>query len=130
MYRPDIIISDFNLPLKRGDEVLEEITVSMGIVTVKRHLSYIDERLALKINELQSETGALLPDNLHDSALADLLVEMADQALYTAKKTFCTSCKFNSGKSELFIDNKCPQCGSPDLIFGRNKIDYFGTAAI
>lgn len=54
-----------------------------------------------------------------------LLIDMADKALYQAKNTVCTNCDFRSEKSELFIDNKCPKCGSDELFIGRDKTAVF-----
>ena len=57
--------------------------------------------------------------------ISKILLEMADLALYQAKKTICKKCKFNSEKNTYFKESKCPNCRSTDLITGRNKVVGF-----
>jgi predicted RNA-binding Zn-ribbon protein involved in translation (DUF1610 family) len=57
--------------------------------------------------------------------LAELLLYMADMALYRAKTTYCTQCNFFSVGKEVFKDIKCPQCGSVDMVRGRDNIMAF-----
>jgi predicted Zn-ribbon and HTH transcriptional regulator len=50
---------------------------------------------------------------------------MAHTALLKAKETVCRKCGFHSKKAGLFGDNKCPECHSNDLLFGRDKVVKF-----
>ncbi|HEY1407283.1 MAG TPA: hypothetical protein VF857_11785, partial [Spirochaetota bacterium] len=60
-------------------------------------------------------------DKLKES-VSEILMKLADNALYLAKKTECRKCGFSSEKSNIFPDGKCPECGSMDLDAGRNKV--------
>jgi len=57
--------------------------------------------------------------------IADVLIAIADKALYEAKSTVCQECGFKSEKAELFVNNKCPNCQSLKILNGRNKISIF-----
>ncbi len=57
--------------------------------------------------------------------ISKILLKMTEMALDKAKQTNCEKCKFCSVKSQIFIDNKCPNCGNKDLVWGRNKVVAF-----
>jgi diguanylate cyclase (GGDEF)-like protein len=59
------------------------------------------------------------------SRCADILVECADRALYESKRTKCPSCGAASLKDDNFRGGKCPACGNPDILSGRNRITLF-----
>jgi predicted RNA-binding Zn-ribbon protein involved in translation (DUF1610 family) len=59
----------------------------------------------------------------------DLLIKMADKALYFAKSTVCTTCGFSSLNEDEFHDDCCPRCGGEAIIPGRNKIVTFGSVS-
>jgi two-component system cell cycle response regulator len=56
------------------------------------------------------------------SKIVELLISLADQAMYRAKSTVCSSCGFSSAEEALFASGQCPQCKKKRIIKGRNKI--------
>jgi two-component system cell cycle response regulator len=54
--------------------------------------------------------------------IVELLISLADQAMYKAKSTICSSCGFASAEEALFAAGKCPRCKKKKIIKGRNKI--------
>jgi hypothetical protein len=58
--------------------------------------------------------------------IAEVLIKLADEALYQAKSTYSTWCSFHSVDAKVFQKGTCPECGNKELIPGRNKITRFG----
>jgi diguanylate cyclase (GGDEF)-like protein len=57
--------------------------------------------------------------------IPDVLVLLADRALYAAKTTSCRGCSFHSEHAESFAEGRCPKCGSTDLEQGRDRTIVF-----
>ncbi|MDA3851127.1 MAG: diguanylate cyclase [Spirochaetaceae bacterium] len=112
-----------------NDESIK-ITASFGISSLIDDQNYICKKL--NINNLK-ELYEVVPLKDTDWAqierkkkeLCNIMIEMADMALYHAKSTLCNSCGFKSEKEKDFVDSVCSLCGSPELILGRNKIVMF-----
>jgi diguanylate cyclase (GGDEF)-like protein len=54
--------------------------------------------------------------------ISELLIELVDQELYRAKSSLCHSCNYSSLKTEAFINQQCPACGSANISHGRDRI--------
>ncbi len=106
------------------------VSSSFGVASLKDHRGHITKKLG--INSLE-EIYERRSRNKHDwekvenlkEKISEILIKMADDALYRAKKTICNDCGFESEKNNIFANNKCPKCGSDDLDPGRNKIIGF-----
>jgi len=102
------------------------ITASFGISSLLGNRKKICEELDVPDLNL---LFAIMPGTIVDweaikkkkSQIPNILISFADMALYRSKRTTCSRCFFNSGKADLFIDGKCPECGSSDLVKGRDK---------
>ncbi len=121
---------------KFGEMVVEynnqkvNITVSFGIASVLDDEEYICKKLNIQnLSEIYEVSDSTKTDWEHiketKHQLNALVVDMADKALYMAKSTICKSCSYKSEKSQLFENNKCPECGSQDIVSGRDKIVSF-----
>jgi diguanylate cyclase (GGDEF)-like protein len=106
------------------------VTLSFGLVSLKDHASYIEKKLDLACvsemfegRDVATTDWEKMKEKKHQ--LAELLLYMADMALYRAKTTYCTQCNFSSVGKEVFKDIKCPQCGSVDMVRGRDNIMAF-----
>lgn len=115
-------------PLKHDSEQLV-VTASFGVSSLKDYATYIEEKL--DISSLESMFLTLDDSNTQSDALKEkkeqllfLLIEMADQALYQAKRTTCLDCEFTSEKA-VFENDQCPECHSSHLEKGRNRVKVF-----
>ncbi|MBI9098845.1 MAG: diguanylate cyclase, partial [Spirochaetaceae bacterium] len=118
----DLLVEEGDLKVK--------ITVSFGIASLLDDEKYICRQLGIdSLSEIYEITDTAHTDwkkvKELKQQLNSLIVEMADQALYMAKSTICHDCSFKSEKTALFIDDKCPECGSRHLTPGRDKIVTF-----
>jgi diguanylate cyclase (GGDEF)-like protein len=57
--------------------------------------------------------------------IRDLLIDMADKALYRAKRARCGHCRWQSTAEAEPSDYTCPQCGQKDLVKGRDRVVAF-----
>ncbi len=105
------------------------VTSSFGVSSLKDHATYIEQKLGVSsleslfviLNESSEKPGYLSEKK---QELISLLIEMADQALYTAKSTRCIDCGFASEKS-VFKNSRCPKCQSSNLKPDRNQVKLF-----
>jgi diguanylate cyclase (GGDEF)-like protein len=108
------------------------VTASFGVSSLRANAANIEKSLNLTcvkdIFEV-SDLGAADWDSIDDTKkrIADVLLNMADMALYEAKYTYCGSCGYHSENADNFINGKCSVCGSEDLTRGRNKVVMFGS---
>ncbi len=106
------------------------ITSSFGIASLKDNAEYIEKTLQIAnlkdIYEIKNptETDWQKIDNIKFQ-ISELLLKMADTALYDAKQTACRECGFSSKKPHDFLNDRCSQCNSDNLELGRNKIITF-----
>ena len=106
------------------------ITASFGISSLENNSEYISKKLGIThLSKIYSTASEKNPDwekkNEMKMKLVDILIKIADMALYEAKSTTCKKCNFKSLQADIFKDNTCPQCKSRDLIIGRDKIIKF-----
>jgi len=113
-----------------GTEI--SITASFGVSSLRANAANIEKSLNITcVKDLfeVSDLGAADWDSIDDTKkrIADVLLNMADMALYEAKYTYCGSCGYHSENADNFINGKCSVCGSEDLTRGRNKVVMFGS---
>jgi len=106
-----------------------KITSSFGVSSLLENEEYICNSLNIKslkyiyeINNPKNENWDLIEK--YKEYIANILIKMADISLYKAKQNICRKCGFIS-QNNKFTDNKCPECGSLDIIKGKNKVVYF-----
>lgn len=106
------------------------VSASFGIASLMANEEYICQKLGINnladIYSIKDNTAVdwvKIEGIKHE--ILDLLISMADQALYEAKKTYCNACRFNSAKQELFVNHTCPECLSSNIVKGRDKIVLF-----
>lgn len=117
------------MEIEYSNEIIS-FSASFGIASLMDDSEYICRELKLNsLSELydiiDKENADWLFIDQKKEELVDLLIKMADEALYHAKSTICEKCNYSSEKSELFVDGICPECGSNKLILGRNKLVCF-----
>lgn len=93
------------------------VTSSFGLVNLK---TSCPER-AEKLGELKALDGEEELLAFTETVIKELL-ELADRAMYIAKKSSCRSCGFSSQRAALFTDGLCHRCGSDNLDMGRDRI--------
>ncbi len=54
--------------------------------------------------------------------IPDVLISIADKAMYESKRTTCTDCGFQSSEPEGFADSECPECKSARFVIGRDRV--------
>ncbi|HOV15531.1 MAG TPA: diguanylate cyclase, partial [Spirochaetota bacterium] len=106
-------------------ETKNKITMSYGIASFVSSETYICNKLSIdsfdKLYSVKDDNNWEEINNLKSKA-SDILIELADIALYKAKSTICMSCGFTSTKESDFDEDRCIKCGSNKLIMGRDKI--------
>jgi diguanylate cyclase (GGDEF)-like protein len=112
-------------------EVAEmSVNASLGLASLKDNADYIEKILNIEslenIYEIKN-ANEVDWNKIEDYKvrISEILLKMADMSLYRAKQTVCNKCGFRSGKVHIFSDNKCPECNSDELLFGRNKVVVF-----
>ncbi|OPZ88745.1 MAG: Sensor histidine kinase TodS [Firmicutes bacterium ADurb.Bin419] len=110
--------------------IVIKITSSFGIVSLMKNKHYISQKLDIpdlknifEVDPKEVNNWNAVEDNKF--RISNLLVSMADIALYEAKSTKCNTCGFSSVKKSDFPDNKCSKCDSDDISIGRNKCVVF-----
>ncbi|MEN8907165.1 MAG: diguanylate cyclase [Clostridiales bacterium] len=103
-----------------------KFTSSFGIAALIRNTDLICKELEIKnlnnlfnINPVNIDNWEEIERKKKD--LPNILILLADKALYYAKKTKCNNCNFSSDKANDFPKQKCPKCSSERLIQGRNR---------
>lgn len=106
------------------------ITLSFGLASLIDNQDYILKKLKIKdikdiyeVKDKESADWQLIEQ--YKTKIAELLLDMADKALYESKFTICNKCNFKSDKSNDFNNNQCPRCSSKDLNHGRDKVSIF-----
>ncbi len=111
-------------------EINIDITLSIGITSLFACSEYILQKLGIEnLNELY-------PVNTDDSTdwskisslkknMIDLLLTMADQAMYQAKKMTCHDCNYQMIFKKQEEPGHCPHCGSSNILKGKNRIEIF-----
>ncbi len=107
------------------------ITASFGIASLRDNADYLQRILHLDTLEgifevKQSKEVDWKKIELCKLKISDLLIKMADQALYAAKQTSCRHCGFVSEKQSVWQSGCCPRCSSADIFSGRNRVVAFG----
>ncbi|MBN1396914.1 MAG: GGDEF domain-containing protein [Bacteroidetes bacterium] len=106
------------------------ISSSFGVASLKDNAAYIEKTLKIagleEIYEINNpaRTDWQKIENIKFQ-ISELLLQMADTALYKAKQTECNKCGFVSKDPHDFLKNRCSKCKSTELIKGRNKIVAF-----
>ncbi len=118
-----------DLKLKYGDTGIA-ISASFGAASLIDNGSFLCS--ALKISGLREIFEVDDKKNTDwdringiKNTMAELLIEMADKALYRAKSTVCRDCGFESVNQDKFGKGICPVCRGENLEIGRNKISPF-----
>ncbi len=106
------------------------VSTSIGVSSLKENAAYIEKELNLSSIENIYETRNTNKVNWNSLEkikfqITELLLKMADIALYSAKQTACSKCNYSSEKAHTFFNNTCPKCSGNDLILGRNKVALF-----
>jgi diguanylate cyclase (GGDEF)-like protein len=109
------------------------VTASLGVASLRDNAGYVGDILHLgdlkDIFEVrrtkQADWEKIEREKLK---IADLLVKMADRALYTAKQTSCGGCGYASTKQSHWHTPRCPRCGGTEIIRGRNRVVAFSGA--
>ena len=106
------------------------ITASFGISSLKDNEDHITKKMnieSLKNIYEVTDTDNVNWDKINEYKLqvVDIIMEIADSALYKAKQTICKQCGFNSTDAQLFKQKKCPECNSNELIIGRDRVVVF-----
>lgn len=57
--------------------------------------------------------------------ILEMLIRMCDDALYKSKRSVCRGCGFESEKTDQFKNGACPQCGTRQIEYGRNRIKIY-----
>lgn len=122
------------LSLQYNDNIIR-VTSSFGISSLFEYENYICSKIpGVNKQSLKEIFSVDNPDEVNWQKINEkkqqilaIILEMADQALYKAKSTICTSCSYSSTKHEHFDVNKCPDCGKSELVYGRNKVVKFET---
>lgn len=103
------------------------LTLSIGVASLRdpeskigSELGFADLRDLFEVANPESADWDKI--NILKSRAAELLLNLADKALYQAKKTHCLHCGFQSEKETVFENRKCPQCGSLSLKHGRDQV--------
>ncbi|MBN1798761.1 MAG: diguanylate cyclase [Spirochaetales bacterium] len=106
------------------------ISSSFGVASLKDNAKYIEKTLKIaNLKDIYEVDNAAEADwqkieNIKFQ-ISELLLKMADTALYKAKQTECKKCGFVSKKSHDFLNDRCSKCKSDELIKGRNKVITF-----
>jgi diguanylate cyclase (GGDEF)-like protein len=104
-----------------------EITLSIGISSLIDYGDYISRKINIhniadiyNIGNPEKEDWDKISEC--KNKIADIMIEMADEALYKAKTSMCHKC----GKNMLEIQSSenpiCTECGSTDIEIGRNRV--------
>lgn len=102
-----------------------KVSASFGIVSLRQHHESIikaAEELGLKAVDNNEWMGDIVMINGMPDRLPQILVSLADQAMYISKRTRCNTCLFESTVDNDFKDGVCRNCGSADIDKGRDKI--------
>jgi diguanylate cyclase (GGDEF)-like protein len=106
------------------------IFASFGIASLRDNSAYIMKKL--KISNLKQIFAIVDPRKTDwvkirsvKTRIAEIILEMADDALHQAKRTRCRGCGHRSDKKETFTNGACPKCGGTELVPGGNKICMF-----
>ncbi len=114
------IITEERTPTAKG---AVGITVSFGISSLIDNSERIES--SLRIESLEGIYNVTDPQNADwktinelKKRVGEILLELADDALYQAKRDYCASC----GKPVKEHVQLCPDCKSADIRKGRNRI--------
>jgi diguanylate cyclase (GGDEF)-like protein len=107
-----------------------KITASFGVASLIDNEKYICK--ALQVNSLKDIYDVKHPNSAdwdkiakYKHKISELLLKMADFALYNAKRTKCTTCGYSPQKPEAFENNTCPKCKGNSISPGRDKVVAF-----
>jgi diguanylate cyclase (GGDEF)-like protein len=111
-----------------GKEI--SVSSSFGVASLKDNAKYIEKTLSIAdLKNIYEINNAAQTDWQKIESvkfqISELLLKMADMALYKSKQTKCEKCGFVSQKPHDFINDRCPKCKSHQLIKGRNKVIAF-----
>ncbi len=118
-----------NNKLIHNDRVIS-ISSSFGVASLKDNAKYIEKTLHISnlkdIYEINNtaETDWQKIEKIK-FLISELILRMADMALYKAKQSKCRTCGFVSKKPHDFLNDRCSKCNSDKLIKGRNKVITF-----
>lgn len=107
-------------------------TASFGISSLIDNEQFICNKL--KIDSLKKVYNLNDPKKInwnkiekYKLQITDLLLYMADKALYNAKSFTCKDCGFTSLKLKDFNKKKCPKCKNANIISAKDKIVLFSS---
>jgi diguanylate cyclase (GGDEF)-like protein len=107
-----------------------EVTSSFGVSSLIGNKEFICREMGIdnlldifEVKDIQNAPWGKIEEK--KIKIKDLLVEMADKALYQAKSTSCAACGYRSTLNMQFEDGRCPECGSDNLLKGRDKVVGF-----
>jgi diguanylate cyclase (GGDEF)-like protein len=107
-----------------------KITASFGVVGLHENDYYISKKLGIpSLGDLYrtSDKQKIKREKVEaiKLELSEILLKMADDALYSAKYTICKRCGFSHAQEEVFENSVCPECECTVLIKGRNRVVSF-----
>jgi len=118
-----------SMPLKIGNRKLK-VTLSFGIVSLADNVKEISSKLGVKtLRDIASPESGREKEKLQ-SKLCEILIKASDDAMYKAKRSSCLSCGFESEKKEHFTNGYCTECGSSQIIRGRDRIMVYRAGEI
>ncbi len=106
------------------------VSISSGLASLIDHAPYIEDKLQIdsikNIFEME-ENSAVDWDNVNSvkHQIQALLFNMADEAMYSAKRPLCNNCRFSIPEKKGVKTETCPRCGSTDIKEGRNRVESF-----
>ncbi len=106
------------------------VTTSLGVSSLRDNAGFLQETLGLgnlkdifEVRETKQADWKKI--ETYKLKIADLLIKMADKALYAAKQTSCRACGYASAKQSQWNNSRCPRCGGTEIINGRNRVVAF-----
>lgn len=112
------------------EEKALNVTISIGVSSLIDNEEYITKTLKIKNLRDIFEVKDIKQTNWEENEkmkekIRDLLIDIADKALYRAKSTYCSGCFYHSINELEFKDNRCPVCGGINIIKGRDRVVTF-----
>ncbi len=115
-----------SIPMRMGGKKVF-ITASFGISSLVGNSESLRKELCISdIKDIYEVSDSKGTDwkriNEQKLSISELLISMADKAMYEAKRTRCADCGFDSENELLFVNGACPECGGTSITAGRNRV--------